>query len=347
MRTLITTLFVVAFVIFGCNTTRHSHALKLNRQHKVHFLNKAEAGISVTKDVVAHYFDFVQPIEISIQTKTSLDQLPTNRAELLKYYKAYLSADTEAFSSAEIKKIEPIVEEIFSTCEKYAPGLFPKQLKLIKTKGECFGEGVYFTRENCIVIPQDGLDHFQSIDFRNTMYHEIWHIISRYHPDLQREAYALIGFSPLDMNSLNIPDKVKSHIIYNPDGIDLAWKIQLTDTDGKKKWCMPILHTDTEGYQKGKDAFFDYLRFNLYIIDKGTLITKPDGLTSPIDIEKERSFTIQVTDNTGYIIHPDELLADNFRFVMTTSHDIMSRQKFSQAGNKLLSDLEKLLKPSK
>jgi hypothetical protein len=326
----------------ACKSTQ-SDVLKLGGGTKIWYLNAADAAHAITNDSKNGYFDLVNPIEISIQMKQAVSDLDATRSKMLTQYRNYLTDDVAAFTASERKHIDVVMLEIFQTCQSISPGLFPKQIRLVKTRGRHYGDGVYYTREDCIVIPQNVLNDYDEKGFKETMYHEVWHIISRYNPELQKKAYALIGYTPVSNKKTWIPTRLRDRVIYNPDGVEPWWQITLTDAAGNTRNCIPLLHTTKEGYQTDMKEFFGYLQFNLYPIEGGKVITKSDSLTSPIQLANEPSFYQQITDNTNYIIHPDEVIADNFMFIMTTAHDVMKRQRFSKPGNDLLVQLEKLL----
>ena len=58
------------------------------------------------------------------------------------------------------------------------------------------------------------------------------------------------------------------------------------------------------------------------------MITEKDG-TSTLKIEETQNFFEQIEENTNYIIHPDEVLADNFIFLTMW-----------RAGEKTLADFD-------
>jgi hypothetical protein len=335
-----------SIVLIHCRTSKLGNTLSLDKQHAVQFLNVAMAGEAITTDLTDKYFDLVQPIEISTQMHQPVSELPTERVALIDAYRAYLKGDVADFTTSERKKIDPILQEIFTTCQKVAPGIFPERIRLIKTTAKHYGEGVYYTREDCIVIPIDVLENFEAEEFKKTMYHEVWHIVSRQNPKLQAAAYALIGFTPQPTVPIKMPKRLRERLLYNPDGVDMNWQIRLKSKspDGQVVTCIPLLHTTSDGFTSAKPTFFSYVEFNLYPISGGKVLTNADSLTSPIKLSEEPSFFQQITDNTNYIIHPDEVIADNFMFIMTTSDDVMKRQRYSEAGNKLLSRLEQVLK---
>jgi hypothetical protein len=91
------------------------------------------------------------------------------------------------------------------------------------------------------------------------------------------------------------------------------------------------------------------LEFNLYKIEpddsgRWRVVTAEDGYSSLLKVENCKDFFRQIRDNTGYIIHPDEVLADNFAFVMMEKIGVMMTMKFSEEGKLLLRKLESVLK---
>ena len=54
-------------------------------------------------------------------------------------------------------------------------------------------------------------------------------------------------------------------------------------------------------------------------------------------------FFEQITDNTGYIIHPDEIIADNFMYIMMRGKEGGLQKNFSEAGLQLLKNIKSVL----
>ena len=55
------------------------------------------------------------------------------------------------------------------------------------------------------------------------------------------------------------------------------------------------------------------------------------------------SFFDQIKYNTQYIIHPDEVLADNFMILALSKRDPSSLDDFDEAGKELLKKIENAL----
>jgi hypothetical protein len=79
---------------------------------------------------------------------------------------------------------------------------------------------------------------------------------------------------------------------------------------------VPILYASTARYdpQKGGE-FFNYLVFQLLVVTKSGERWQPklvEGQPELLQPRQVQGFFEQVGNNTDYIIHPDEILAENF-----------------------------------
>ena len=75
--------------------------------------------------------------------------------------------------------------------------------------------------------------------------------------------------------------------------------------------------------------FFDYLQLKLLLVkttagsQKAELLLK-DGTPQLLDLPQVTAFWEQIGRNTNYIIHPEEILAENFALLMLDQHDVVS-----------------------
>ncbi|MCC6280071.1 MAG: hypothetical protein IT262_05710 [Saprospiraceae bacterium] len=336
------------FITTNCAAQPPLKEVRLDARHIVFLLDSAAAAQAITYDKRDGYFEKVTLAEMSIQMKRALSPTDT-REKVLPEYIAYLKSDVLDYSHAESKFTAEVIEKVFKTSESVAPGAFPDTLLLIKTKGRHYGDGVWYTRENCIIIPANELASKKTNPFTTTMFHELFHVYSRLQPKKSAQLYKLIGFESIGYENLRIPQQLSDRILHNPDGVDFAQKIILKQTDGSVKQAIPVIYANQPGFKAGNTEFFGYVEFNVYEVEQNTdgtwrVLTKEDGLTSTLSLQSQPDFFAQIKDNTGYIIHPDEVLADNFSFVMTRQKSPALTEKFSPAGKQLLADIEKVLK---
>ncbi|MBL9166206.1 MAG: hypothetical protein JNN07_00525 [Verrucomicrobiales bacterium] len=190
---------------------------------------------------------------------------------------------------------------------------FPQEMLLIKTTGMEEGQAPY-TRANAIVLPQAELKSSPA-RLQKVICHELFHIMSRANSGLRERLYAAVGFAKC--NELEFPSQIASRKITNPDAPKNDHCIRVR-VDGKEQWAVPVLFSSVENYPVDRGGeFFDYLQFQLLVVERpaeGPKV-KPmlDGAKPLlVDIQHVSGFFEQVGRNTKYIIHPEEILADNF-----------------------------------
>lgn len=211
--------------------------------------------------------------------------------------------------------------------------LFPEKIHMVKTTGNEEG-GAAYTRGDAIILPKAKL----ALDTRalqELICHELFHIFSRANHNTRERLYGAIGF--MKCNEVEFPVTLKSRKITNPDAPRNDHCIRL-QVGRKESWAVPILFATTEKYDMSRGGeFFDYLNFQLLLVERSgnPPIVKPlfDG-SKPrlVDVQQVSGFFEQVGRNTEYIIHPEEILADNFVLLVlggrsVPSPDVLDRIK--------------------
>ncbi len=346
LRLALLALLTLALFSTACTAQAPIREVKVGNK-VVLLLDSIAAAQAITTDRYDHYFELVTASEMSIQMKRPLNGSET-RADLLPAYIDFLKTDVAGFDYAESKFVAEVMEKAFRTVQGVATNIFPDTLRLIKTKGTHYGDGVWYTRENDIIIPANELAGKKTNAFTTTIYHELFHVYSRLNPGKSAQLYKLIGFTGIGLDKLRLPANLSNRVLYNPDGVDFAQKITLTQADGSKMDAIPVIYSKHMGLQEGQNEFFGYVEFNLFPITANAdgswqVGVKEDGFSSPLQLDGLPDFFRQIKDNTGYIIHPDEVLADNFSFIMIRRNSPAYTQKFSAEGKKLLNDMEAIL----
>ena len=327
----------------GCLRAQSPTVLQLDDRHTVLLLDSLQASEAVVQDTVDHFFDRIGRVDMEIQLHRDLSGLELE--ESLELYRAFLAQDVRSFSEKEAKLAASTMQQAFALCNALNPEIFPDRIRLIKTAGKYYGPGVYYTREDYIVIPEDALAADGQESLLTVMLHEIFHVFSRYRPEMRRELYALIGFEPLE--GLQLPKSVQERLLLNPDGIDLAWGMRIADGAGESRLIVPVITSWTLDYEEGREAFFDYLRFQLFPAEVGEdgrwqLISNDEGASMLGDAAMINYFR-QSGGNTQYLIHPDEILADNFVYVLYSHQMPEYAQQFQEAGRALIQTMTKAL----
>lgn len=310
-------------------------------------LDSTAAARVIAKDDQEYFFEKVGISDMLIQMKRPYRD-SINRDTLLSEYRTFLKTEVLNFSKEETDFCQDIFNEIHPQLLAIHPDIYPDNLQLIKLKGNHYGPGAFYTRERAILIPQGVLKEKQRASFYETMLHEIFHIYSRYHPEKRRALYALIGFKKLnDSDILSLDASLKNRLLLNPDGIDMGYAIALTEANTSFS-AVPVLAANEMGFVSEKPVFFDYLNFNLYPIqpshnDTIKVLSQTDG-SSRLDLNEVKGFYEQIQKNTDYIIHPDEILADNFIFMVQARQDARTLEQFSEEGIRLIEEMEKVIR---
>lgn len=213
---------------------------------------------------------------------------------------------------------------------------FPATVLLIKTTGDEEGQAAY-TRQNAIILPELMASDAEPA-LEKLLLHELFHVLSRHQPELRKQLYAVIGFSPVD--AIDYPAELRPRRITNPDGYQTGWLIRV-ESQGRTWPTIPVLYATAEKYDARKGGeFFDYLAFKLLVVTNDSGRWQPrleGGRPQLLDPQQVQGFFEQIGRNTGYVIHPDEILADNFaRLISGDTHLETPR---------IATDLRRVLRP--
>ncbi len=305
----------------------------------VDFLDSIEASQVIVTDEKDGFFEQIQQTDIEIQMKRTTP-FP-DREAAVRAYKSFLKTQVSNWTFEEKDSLFQIFTLVKSLCDRVNPRLFPAQIQLVKIKTGAYGAHVYFTRSKQIMIPENVLTGGNYQKQIPVMLHEVFHIISRYNVALQKDLYALIGFYPLPFEA-KWDSPVESLSLTNPDGVSRKYAIQVPDKRDTFL-AIPVIKSKFSAYRQDVPSFFDYLSFDLYEVlcnDVACrIVAKPKGTTT-IPPSCTPEFFRKIKDNTQYIIHPDEILADNFMLALQ-SKESGDFSKFSEEGKALI---EKILK---
>lgn len=300
--------------------------------------DSAMAANRIVQDSMDGFFERITEIELRIQLKNGAKD--KNRADLLDMLKQEMRQSVRGFTAAESKKLSEIMRQCLDVCAQMNPNWKLPEIVMVKISGEHYGLGVYYTRENCIMVPEDALERMDR-GFKSTMLHEIFHVLSRYNPELRYQLYATVGFKKLN-EAPQLAPALKARQLHNPDGVDVGYaiKVALSPTDTVD--VIPVIFSKKAEYT-GDMAFFQYLEFGFLPLRAG----KMDVKDLILDEQKLLNFRTQITQNTDYIIHPDEILADNFSFLLMSKLGEDKLSRFDAAGQALIAKIEKILKDEK
>lgn len=220
------------------------------------------------------------------------------------------SSDEKAILESALSTVQPRINELSLP--------WPETIYLVKTTGNEEG-GAAYTRGNTIVLPANMLVPAGKESLKKIVSHELFHILTRNNPDLKGQLYAAIGFH--GCGEIAYPSSLRPVKITNPDAPRNDYCIRL-QVAGMPTWAIPVLYSRTPKYDvKQGGEFFDYLQFEFLLVEARN---SADPSTATYDDEHIRlvgpddvsGFYEQVGRNTDYIIHPEEILADNFALLV-------------------------------
>ena len=123
--------------------------------------------------------------------------------------------------------------------------------------------------------------------------------------------YEIIGFKVI--NEIPLPQSLKDIKATNPDAPMINSYINLLREEEANDYTLFIY---SSGEYSGGNLF-DYVKFGFIKLQD----LNNDHIIPVIYEEKDFSnFFEQIGHNTGYIIHPDEILADNFVFLINENN---------------------------
>ena len=306
--------FLAALVCVSLLPCRASADLDLGKT-RVHFATQSEG-----RQILAAKDDFIQrlsPFDRSARMKTDK---AVSEAEFLQFVERNVIDWTEEemqILQAAIEAIQPLLRDL--------PLSLPPTVQVIKTTGAEEGNAAY-TRGAAIVLPKSelgkGLDHLKRL-----ICHELFHIVSRQNAELREKLYAVIGFTKC--NEMRLPPELERRKITNPDAPRNDHFIRL-QIDGQESLVVPILLSSSDTYDvKRGGEFFEYLQFQFLVVEKNG---GPENMKIAIessspklaDMKRVSGFMEQVGKNTDYIIHPEEILAENFALLVLKENNVPS-----------------------
>ena len=244
----------------------------------------------------------VTPADISIRTRSANG----TRADLVRTY----AGAFEPWTDDETARIEAMLTRRAGQLQSIARWL-PDTVLIVKSNGAA-DTSLPHTRGNAINMgPQ--LDASEA-EFEAVFFHELFHVLSRHNAARHDEMYALVGFHPC---SIDLPADVRAQTVTNPDAPALRWAAPF---GGDGRSVVAVLFANPPRWDPAQPIFGRY--FNLRFLQADTAsgqcaLTLTNG--QPVDIAGDQAMAAihaAAGANTNYILHAEELLADNFSQLM-------------------------------
>jgi hypothetical protein len=174
---------------------------------------------------------------------------------------------------------------------------------------------------------------------RRLIAHEFFHVFSRHNPKLRNALYGAIGFLPC--GTVEIPDALRPRTLTNPDAPRNEHCIRV-ELSGKAVWGVPIVQPPRRG--AGGWDMSGLLVPSLLLVEKDGR----SGVARPIAggershlirVDRVTGFFEQIGRNTSYIIHPEEIIAENASLLVMGARNFPSPE--------ILTRIERLLEAAR
>jgi hypothetical protein len=293
-----------AVTLAACATSQTASTSAPARAERVVIASPEQAVPIFTAD--DEFMRAVTPADISIRTRSP----STSRADLVTTYANAFAPWTDA----ERARLEAMLTRQSAQLQSIQRWL-PEQVLLVKSNGAA-DTALPHTRGAAINMGQQLPAEDAALD--GLFFHELFHVLSRHNASRHDEMYALIGFVPCDVT---LPDAVRDTTVTNPDAPLLRWAAPM---DGS--YVVPVLFANPPRWDPAQTQFGRY--FNLRFLQASNAggrcaVTIENG--QPVDIPQQQAVAAMhavAGANTNYVLHAEELLADNFSQLMTGKTDI-------------------------
>ena len=262
------------------------------------------------REIIAARDEYVQrlsPLERALKAKS---EVPVGEEDFLKS----LASTVQPWPDEDRAAVQAALESIRPKLAELRLPL-PETIVFVRFNGAAEGNSPH-TRANAVMLTERSLQRPGSLSF--LIAHELFHIASRHDKAWRDAMYAAIGFVPIE--EVALPPQLAARKITNPDAprIDVAIKVQ---TDDGIVWVSPLLQATVDRYDAAQGGeFLKFLKLTWVEVARGeSPPVRVDLMPRPRlrDTADLRGFLDQIGINTKYIIHPEEILADNFAQLVT------------------------------
>jgi hypothetical protein len=253
----------------------------------------------------------MQPLERQLRLESA-------RAVTKDEYLESLKVGVRQWSPEEISSVKASIQELSKKFTNYKLPL-PSSVNLIRVSKQVEADAPH-CRGASIVLP-DGF--FRESEYMSrVLAHELFHVMSSHNPALRDRLYSIVGFTPC--NEIEWPSQLQGRRLTNPDAPIHRHRIELAISHREEKVAMvPITMCKSDKYLPG--GLFQNLDFKLLELEdkEGKLIPRiVNGELQMHDPKQLPDYLRQIGRNTGYIIHPEETLADNFTLLIFETSNV-------------------------
>jgi len=206
---------------------------------------------------------------------------------------------------------------------------FPPTVRLMRTTGAEEGYIGGYTRGDAIVFP-DALFEDAPEDLAFFVTHELFHVATRFEPTLRGPIYAIFGFAPC--GELRMPPELFAIKLTNPDAHHLQHCVEV-NIEGEDLLVMPLLTANAPPAEAPTEAGAQVSQIELRLIavsPGGEPLRNSDNELRFYDLGDVPGYFEAIGGNTDYIIHPEEIAADNFALLVMGAEDRPNPELFEE-----------------
>ena len=256
-----------------------------------------------------------------VQAQSDFDRsarLKVSREVSKEEYLNFVGKQTMDWTKDEKKTFEATFKTIKQLGKKYNLE-YPETVYFVKTTGLEEGMSAYCRGQNVVVIPQGMASQKDSL--LDLCIHELFHIYSKNNLDVREKLYSLVGY--YKTGALQLPSELEKIKITNPDSVVSNYYFKGT-VGGKSVNVMPLLLAGAPYDEKQGGEFFEYMLFVFGEVNTGDVCTlaMEDGSPKLIQFDQISDYMEKVGQNTGYVIHAEEILADNFVILLKGTKNV-------------------------
>lgn len=304
-------LSIIICLTFAVVATAQDDQVTLNSGTVIRFANVAEG-----KQVLGAEDEFIKRLsQFDLQARLHSTEA-VKRADYLKV----ATNSVVTWNEEQRESLSPAINRLAKGLNTLKIRL-PEEILLVQVDGG-FEANAPHTRANAIILPK-GMRDSASRSTR-LLAHETFHILSRFNHRLRDALYQQIGYKKC--NEIRFSKALESQRLTNPDAPIVQHYIMLdiAENEGTEKRQAPVTQVLFSGqgpYRGQPQPFFQLMKMEYVELQEadGRWIPKTDDATRLVTYQpgEVSGFLEQVGQNTGYIIHPEEILADNFAMLLT------------------------------
>ena len=318
-------IIVIAAAIF-CSCTANK-----NRAHIPHRFASAEEGRELTLSNEENYYNRFSQNDLDFKmqkTGATMEEYKAFAAEQVQDFSAF----EKAFINRPIKNIEKILEKNGYELPELEEIVFIKTTmeEELGASGYTHGTQIYL---NSTIISTYALMSFfpETAQLADELIcHEIFHCLTRNNPEFRKDMYSIIHFT-VTGTEYELPESVFEYHITNPD-VEHHDSYATFIIDGQEVDCYTEFVT-TKHFEEARSTFFACSDTALVPVDGTDIYYTPDQASNFFEVFGE---------NTGYVVDPEECMADNFAYAIV--YGIEGRDKQGYPSPEIIQEIIDYLK---